>query len=185
MKQWIATGMLVLMSSVAGAQQPGSTGPAAQPGSTAPAAQPGSAPPGTTAYGPNLRFEISIADEGGGGPATKKTVAVIARPNNQTASVRSNGTLNAAHPLSVAARATSIGIGLSVDVRGLYDNGKIPARVTVDYQPYWPEAKSLPSSVRAQVDLVFDEGRRTLISQAADPLSDRRTTIEVTVTTVK
>ena len=30
-----------------------------------------------------------------------------------------------------------------------------------------------------------DAGRKTLVSQAADPLSDRKTTIEVTITVVK
>jgi hypothetical protein len=36
--------------------------------------------------------------------------------------------------------------------------------------------------VTAQFDAVFDEGRKLLIAHAADPLSDRTTTIEVTVT---
>ena len=53
-----------------------------------------------------------------------------------------------------------------------------------EYQPFWPEAKSLPSSVTAQVEAMFDAGKKTLVSQAADPLSDRKTTIEVTVTVV-
>jgi hypothetical protein len=57
--------------------------------------------------------------------------------------------------------------------------------VTVEYQPFWPEAKSLPSAVTAQLEAMFDAGRKTLVSQAADPLSDRKTTIEVTVTIVK
>jgi hypothetical protein len=137
---------------------------------------------------PNLRFDVSIVDEGGGGPLTQKTVAVIARANNEMASVRSQGRLNPGHPIAIAMRAAGqngVGIGLFVDARGIYENGRIHARVAVDYQPYWPEAKSLPSSVTAQLDAVFDEGRKLLIAQAADPLSDRKTTIEVTVTVVK
>jgi len=38
--------------------------------------------------------------------------------------------------------------------------------------------------VTAQLEAMFDAGRKTLVSQAADPLSDRKTTIEVTVTVV-
>jgi hypothetical protein len=63
--------------------------------------------------------------------------------------------------------------------------GKISGRVAVEYQPYSPEMKSLPSSVTTQVDAIFDEGRTMVIAQAADPLSDRQTTIEVTVTIQK
>ena len=135
---------------------------------------------------PNLKFEIAIVDEGGGGPVTRKDVTVIARANNTVALVRSHGMLPPGHPLSTAMRNQGIGIGLSVDAKGsVHQDGRIQAHVAVEYQPFWPEAKSLPSSVTAQLEAMFDAGRKTLISQAADPLSDRKTTIEVTVTIVK
>jgi hypothetical protein len=136
---------------------------------------------------PNLRFDVSILDEGGGAPVTRKTVTVMARADNQTASVRSYGRLNPSHPIAIAMRQTEHGvlIGLKVDVRGRYENGRLIGRVTVEYQPYAPEMKSLPSSVTTQVDAIFDEGRKMVIAQAADPLSDRKTTIEVTVTVLK
>jgi hypothetical protein len=171
MKQMLA-GVLVLMLSTLstlGAQQAATSNPPQQ-------------------IVPNLRFDVSIVDEGGGAPTTQKVVAVIARANNQMASVRSHGRLNPGHPIAIAMRASGqhgVDVGLSVDARGTYENGKVQARVAVEYQPYWPDAKSLPSSVTAQLDAVFDEGRKMLIAQAADPLSDRKTTIEVTVTVVK
>jgi hypothetical protein len=136
---------------------------------------------------PNLRFDVSILDEGGGVPPTRKTVTVMARADNQTASVRSYGRLNPDHPIAIAMRQTEHGvvIGLKVDVRGRYENGRLIGRVAVEYQPYAPEMKWLPSSVTTQVDAVFEEGSKMVIAQAADPLSDRRTTIEVTVTVLK
>jgi hypothetical protein len=135
---------------------------------------------------PNLKFEIAIVDEGGGGPVTRKDVVVIARANNTVALVRSHGMLPPGHPLSTAMRNQGISIGLSVDAKGnVHQDGRIQASVAVEYQPFWPEAKSLPSSVTAQLEAMFDAGRKTLVSQAADPLSDRKTTIEVTVTIVK
>jgi len=143
---------------------------------------------------PNLRFDVSIVDEGGGAPVTRKNVTIIARGNNQTASVRSQGNLNANHPITIAMRAQGVGIGLKVDVRGMHPSfmpsaalpsGKVAGRVAVEYQPYSPEMKSLPSSVTTQVDAIFDEGKKMVIAQAADPLSDRKTTIEVTVTVAK
>jgi len=165
--------MLAAVPAVAGQQQPP---PGTQPERTpAPAQEPW----------PNLRFDVVIVDEGGGAPVTRKNVTVLARANNVTASVRSHGTLNASHPISIGMRAQSIEIGLKVDVRGQYASGKINGRVTVEYQPFSPEMKTLPSSVTTQVDAIFDEGKKMVIAQAADPLSDRKTTIEVTVTVQK
>jgi hypothetical protein len=135
---------------------------------------------------PNLRFDVAIVDEGGGAPITRKNVVVIARANNEVALVRSHGNLPAGHPIGVAMRTNgAVGVGLSVDARGVYEAGKIRSHVAVEYQPFWPDAKTLPSSVTASLDAVFDEGKKMLIAQAADPLSDRKTTIEVTVTVVK
>ena len=135
---------------------------------------------------PNLRFDIAIADEGGGAPLTRKDVVVIARANNQVALVRSHGQLPPGHPLTIAMRNNGINIGLSVDANGeVQQDGRIRAHVAVEYQPYWDSAKSLPSSVTAKVEATFDAGRKTLISQAADPLSDRKTTIEVTISIIK
>jgi hypothetical protein len=39
--------------------------------------------------------------------------------------------------------------------------------------------------VRANSTSVFENGKKMVLLQAADPLSDRRTTIEVTATIVK
>jgi hypothetical protein len=181
MKKMLAVVVVIMWAAVSSvaAQQP-------QPERTPPAPQ----------EVPNLRFDVSIVDEGGGAPMTRKNVSIIARGNNQTASVRSQGSLSPRDPIAVAmgpAGTHGVGIGLKVDVRGIHSAwapgnstpGKINGRVAVEYQPYSPEMKSLPSSVTTQVDAVFDEGRKMVIAQAADPLSDRKTTIEVTVTVLK
>src|SRR5688500_14393219 len=97
-----------------------------RPAAQEPAVPPGSAP---VREQENLRFDVTIIDEGGGAPPTRKNVSVVARSNNQTASVRSTGQLNATHPIAVAMRAASVGIGLSVDVRGIIvSGGKIFSR---------------------------------------------------------
>ena len=75
---------------------------------------------------------------------------------------------------------------LNVDVRQVQwlENG-IRATVTVEYQPYLPDVKSQPGMISASAQSVFFDGRRTQILVTSDPVSDRRTTIEVTATVLK
>jgi hypothetical protein len=42
-----------------------------------------------------------------------------------------------------------------------------------------------PAQVRANATSVFESGKKMVVLQAADPASDRRTTIEVTATVLK
>ena len=63
--------------------------------------------------------------------------------------------------------------------------GGVRGSVTVEYQPYVPEAKTQPGMVSTSATTVFADGRRTQILVTADPISDRKTTIEVTATILK
>ena len=168
--------LILLVPVMATAQQP------------APAPAPASSPAPVSDV-PNLRFEVTITDEGGGAPALKKVVSVITRGNNTNASVRTIGPLPPTHPVALAleARKASTNVFLYVDARGSYEPAarRVSGRVAVSYQAFWPEAKSLPSNVQTQVDAVFDEGKPMLLVQAADPITDRRTTIQVTVTALR
>jgi hypothetical protein len=96
---------------------------------------------------PNLRFDVSIVDDGGGSAEDAEG--------------------GGGH----RARQQPDGVG--------------PFARQVEPRASDCDRDELPSSVTAQLDAVFEEGRKMLIAQAADPLSDRKTTIEVTVTVVK
>ena len=80
----------------------------------------------------------------------------------------------------------TINIPLNVDVRAvsMVETG-IRATVTVEYQPYVAEAKTQPGMVSTNATTVFNDGRKTQILVTADPISDRKTTIEVTATVLK
>jgi hypothetical protein len=59
--------------------------------------------------------------------------------------------------------------------------------VVIEYQPYVPSSASRqePAVVRANSLAVFESGKKMVLLQAADPMTDRRTTIEVTATVVR
>ena len=80
-------------------------------------------------------------------------------------------------------------ISLNVDVTNpvLFEDNGIRAMVVIEYQPYVPAsaARPEPAVVRANALTVFNSGAKMVLLQAADPMTDRRTTIEVTATVIR
>ena len=150
---------------------------AAPPPPAAPPAKPVPPAPARLIAPRNVRFDIAITDSGGPKPVTK-VVSVTVADNNASGSIRSVARLSPVpedmYPLNLDVRA----------VMG-FDDGSVRASVNVEYQPYIPDAKMKPGAITASATAVFQDGRKTQILQSTDPLSDRRTTVEVTATILK
>lgn len=134
----------------------------------------------------NVKVEIVITDQSGPGEAAKKTVSMIVgdRQNN---SIRSSAQIRI--PNSSATRS----VGINVDARPVI-NAKEPNKVLLsfglDYQPRTgggggetPEPNT--SSLTQRLALNLESGKTVLVSQSADPASDRKITVEVTATILK
>ena len=131
---------------------------------------------------PNIRFDVTITDTGGAKPVTK-TLSLTIWAFNNNGSVRNTAQV----PSTPPAQQPVWNVPLNVDVRGvtLVENNGIRATVAVEYQPYVPEAKAWPGMITTNATTVFSDGRKTQILVTADPISDRKTTIEVTATILK
>ena len=131
---------------------------------------------------PNIRFDVTITDTGGAKPLTKTLSLTIGSYNNN-GSIRQ--TSQAANPSG--GTPPMLTVPLNVDVRNVYwlDNNSVRATIAIEYQPYLPDAKTQPGMILANATTVFFDGRRTQILVTSDPVSDRRTTIEVTATVLK
>ena len=169
-----------------GARPAPAAAPAAPPAAPAQAVPAPPAPPGPVPVrglpgGPNVRFDVTITDTGGAKPVTK-TVSLTIGSGNNNGSARNNAQVLSTPP----ATSPVWNVPLNVDVRNVtwLDNG-IRATVAVEYQPYVPDAKTLPGMITTNSTTVFNDGRRTQILVTADPISDRKTTIEVTATILK
>ena len=171
------------------AARPASAPPAA-PAAAAPAppqappAPAGPAPVRGLPGGPNVRFDVTITDTGGPKPQTK-TLSLTIGSSNNNGSVRS--TSQAPNPsATLPTQPPMLTIPLNVDVRNVnwLENG-IRATIVIEYQPYLPDAKVHPGMIIANATTVFVDGRRMQILATSDPVSDRKTTIEVTATVVK
>ena len=135
----------------------------------------------------NVRVELTITDSAGGqtaGPPAKKTVSMLIADGL-------NGRIRSSNYVMIpntSPQAISINVDTTAKVRA---EGRIQLSLTFEYQPEvsMPEPGQPRTSARASISesmsvLVLD-GKPTLISQSADPASDRRVNIEVTATVVK
>jgi hypothetical protein len=149
-----------------------------------PPAAPGPAPVRGLPGGPNVRFDVTITDTGGAKPTTK-TLSLTIGSSNNNGSIRNSAQVpNPASP--GPGQQPLIGVPLNVDVRNVnwLENG-IRATIAIEYQPYLPDAKAQPGMIFANATSVFVDGRKTQILLTSDPVSDRKTTIEVTATVLK
>jgi hypothetical protein len=139
-----------------------------------------------------------ITDSGGPKPVTK-AVSLTVADNNASGSIRNIARLSPLAPVSFVSPGPGIdgpaqmqaipgsSFPLNLDVRGVngYDDGSVRASINVEYQPYVPDSKTQPGVITASATALFQDGRKIQILQSTDPLTDRRTTVEVTVTILK
>jgi len=130
--------------------------------------------------GPNVRVEVTLTDQQTGTPTTNKTVML-------TTSSRSWGRLRTqiesrlygAAPLNIDARPT------------VTSDGRISLELTIEYsQGRNAEAEGNTdriSVIRINQSLttLLESGKPLMVTQSADPVSDRKVTVEVKATIVR
>lgn len=139
----------------------------------------------------NVRFDVVITDDAGGAKPLTKTVTlnVIASTNSVESGL--GAIRSSARPPGSPVVQTSDGksvvpieLNLNVDVNRprLMAGNRIRVPIIVEYKPYSADPKSASATVRASVDMLMDSGKKVVISQSADPITDRKIVIEVTPT---
>lgn len=166
--RFVVTLCLALASAAStAAQQP----PPAKPAAEQPAAAPRPEPYGQPI---NVRVELAIADQAGPGEPLKKSVTMLVA-DRARGSIRnvagSRGYVNAdATPHVLPSGAIRVVIGL-------------------EYTPSVPiagtESTRTLSQLNEQLTVMVESGKPLVISQAADPVSERKVTVHLTATVVK
>jgi hypothetical protein len=141
-----------------------------------PPAPPAPAPP--AARQPiNVKVDLNITEDGGSGPPIKKNVSAVAG-DGFNGSVREMATVPPPAnfiPLNLDAYPT------------ILPNGKIRLQCSVQYQ----SAQSREPGNRASTDIkqnfvvILESGKPLVVTQATDPITDRKVTVEVTATILK
>lgn len=149
-------------------------------------------PPGLAV---NVRIEVSITDQTGTNAPAKRVVSMIAA-DRQSTNIRSSASVPVKSPGTgtgiVVASYSYRNVTINVDARPVIVQ-KEPNKVIVTFGlEYSPRALSGQeemepgmASLNERLGLVLESGKPMIVSQAADPISDRKITVEVTATILK
>jgi hypothetical protein len=127
----------------------------------------------------NVQVEITISDHIGTDPAQKKVVSLLAA-DQSVGRIRANANANRAN-------VGTVGTILNVDVRPfILENDRILLELTVVYTPLRdsPVAQT-PTNLEETLNVILQNGKSLMISQAADPVTDRRMTVDVKATIIR
>lgn len=127
----------------------------------------------------NIKLEVTITDQTGPGEPGRKTVSMILA-DRQSGSIRSGG--------HVLADGNRLPVTLNVDARPvIVSGGRILVELTLEYLPKPGTDNASSGEGRANLTerlsgLIVASGKPLVISQASDPSSDRRISVELTAT---
>jgi hypothetical protein len=138
--------------------------------------------PGSLRTRSNVKIDVTISDQIGSGPVEKKVVSVIAAEESW-GKIRTQA----------VARMGDGGfqpVALNVDARPwLTGSGAIQLELTVEYNPLGAVAKDTsqtrPTELNQSMTVVLQSGKPMLVSQAADPIMDRKIVVEVVAAILK
>ena len=122
--------------------------------------------------GTNIRLDLVITDTYTGAPV-KKTVSLLVL-NGHNGMIRTNGS-----------DGWSV---LNVDaVAGAWTSGQVSLRMTFEYTPAQTKETSAGRAPRLNesITVVLQDGKPLMVSQSADPATDRKVTAELTATILK
>jgi len=193
MKRILGTMVLMLLAAAPGFPQDGNQArekeqarPADTPQTPKPAAQeqpkPQEVKPNEGLMA-NVRIELTITDQRGDAPSVSKTVSLVTTDRTPSR-VRTRGDI------------LTPGMGprpviLNVDARPMIlPRDRVRLELTIEYQVPGERGdtaseKATAPSVNESLSVILEEGKPLLISQSADPLTDRRVKVEAKVTILR
>ena len=131
----------------------------------------------------NLRLEFTVTDQIGNAPPVKKTITMNVA-DGESGRIRTNAEVfrkNSAPTM----------VPLSVDAAPEIEPGgsRIRLRASLEYQllkdAAEPDLPAGKTSITQSVTAILNDGVSTILSQSADPLTDRKVTLEVKATIIK
>jgi hypothetical protein len=129
----------------------------------------------------NVQVELTITDQTGTASPEKKTVSMVVS-SGAWGRIRSAGhVMRPGNP--------PVAVDLNVDARPLVAvEGPIQLELTIAYSPLGSPAddgKAKPPTVNQSLTVVLQSGKPLVISQAADPVGDRKIIVEAKATVLK
>lgn len=132
----------------------------------------------------NVQVELTITDQTGSGPPEKKTVSMIVA-HAAWGKIRTS-----AEAYQKSASSKIVPVGLNVDARPYITGGQIRLELTVVYSPMMlntsgDSAQTRPTELNQSLTVALQSGKPMVVSQAADPVTDRKIGVEVKATILR
>jgi hypothetical protein len=173
--------LAIATSAAAGQQHDADVAQAAQPAAERPPAA--SQPAPADAVNIRLDLTISVTDARGVtiGPAKTASLHVVNRDNGR---IRMGRFANVAEAKLVVATMPPV---LNVDAQPTLQSGnRVRVSLSFEYSPGHSEGdKGEPIHVNERVSAVLEDGKPLVVSQTADPASDRQVKVELKATILK
>jgi hypothetical protein len=137
----------------------------------------------------NVRIDVAITDTFGTAPTHKIVTLLVG--DLRTGRIRSSLNVAAGGAAGSGTNPYYRDIGINVDATPeVRSDGRILLQLNVQYTPDRPDvaagaAEQKPADINESLTTLFQDGKATLVSQSADPQSDRKVTLEVTATVVR
>lgn len=138
----------------------------------------------------NVKIEVSITDQTGTNPAAKKLVSMIATDRNQNF-IRSSASVpvkSINNPVVMNYRNVTINVDARPTVVAK-EPTKVHLVLGLEYLPKaagnQEEMEPGMAQLSERLSLILESGKPLIVSQAADPASDRKITVEVTATILR
>lgn len=131
----------------------------------------------------NVQIELTLTDQFGTATPDKKIVSMVVS-SGSWGKIRSAGTF-----LQVG--NAPLGVDLNIDARPFVSvDGPIQLELTLNYSPPGSPASNRDSAttrtgVNQSLTVVLQSGKPLVVSQSADPVSDRKVVVEVKATVLK
>ena len=139
----------------------------------------------------NMRLDLTITDDHGNGQAISKTVSIMTA-DRFWGRIRTQGEVT-------TSENRRLPVILNVDARPtLLRDNRARVELTIEYRPAIeaftappaaagsrPDANGLPPNVNESLAVVLEDGKPTLISQSADPITERKVKVEAKLTILR
>ncbi len=131
----------------------------------------------------NVRYELTITDQRSEGPAVVKTVSATV-VDRSPARIRTSGAVRT--PMGMRDVVLNVDITPTlVNVNGVT---KMRVSMSIEYRPVALESdteKSSTPTINESLTVVLEDGKPLVISQSADPATDRKVKVEVKATILR
>jgi hypothetical protein len=129
----------------------------------------------------NIRLEFTITDQIGAATPVKKTVTMNVA-DGESGRIRTNADV-------IRKGVPSTQVPLSIDASPEVEGNKIRIRASLEYQLLNDTTSAdIPAgktSISQSVTSILNDGVPAILCQSADPLTDRKVTLEVKATIIK